>query len=431
MNRSAEAAFLIGASALAAFGIAMANLAGGGGIDAQVALTFLVFLIAFGGLHLSLRQWAPRATAYLLPLVAIITAVGFTMVYRLDPERAGLQRWWLLIAAGLAVGFLFAVRSTGLEPLRRYRYLLLLGALVLLILPLLPADWPVPLRGKTVNGSRLWVEFAGGPIGIQFQPGEFAKLLLVIFLASYLAERNTVLASGTRTIGRLRLIEPRQLVPVLVAWTASFGVLVYQRDLGASLLLFAVFLTLLFMATGRAAYPAIGSVMFVVGALFARGAFAHVDRRLVAWLDPFSDFEGAGYQIAQGLFAMGSGSLSGSGIGLGRPDLIPFAQTDFVFAAVGEELGLAGSVVVLCAYALLTAVGFGIALRSRDLFRKLLAAGLTFALGLQTFLIIGGVVRILPLTGITLPFMSYGGSSLVSNLVLIALLARLSHEEPA
>lgn len=431
MTRSAEAAFLLGASSLAAFGVAMANLAGGGGIDAQVALTFLVFLIAFGSLHLALRQWAPRASYYLLPLVAVLTAVGLTMVYRLDPERAGLQRWWLLIAAGLAVGLLFAVRSTGLEPLRRYRYLLLLGALLLLLLPLLPADWSLPLKGKTVNGSRLWIEFAAGPVGIQFQPGEIAKLLLVVFLASYLAERHTVLSSGTRQIGRLRFVEPRQLVPVLLAWVASFGVLVYQRDLGASLLLFAVFLTLLFMATGRAAYPLIGSGMFVVGAFFAWQAFSHVERRIVAWLRPFSDFDGAGYQIAQGLFAMGSGSLAGSGVGLGRPELIPFAQTDFLFAAVGEELGLAGGVVVLCAYALLAAVGFGVALRSRDLFRKLLAAGLTFALGLQTFLIIGGVVRILPLTGITLPFMSYGGSSLVSNMLLIVLLARLSHEEPA
>lgn len=428
MTRSAEAAFLVGASALASFGVAMANLAGGGGIDAQVALTFLVFVIAFGMLHVALRQWAPRATVYLLPLVAIVTAVGITMVYRLDPDRAGLQRWWLLIAAGLAAALLFAIRSTGVEPLRRYRYLVLLGAVALLMLPLLPETWSILLRGKTVNGSRLWVEFVAGPLGVQFQPGEVAKLLLVVFLASYLAERHAMLTSGTRTIGRIRLVEPRQLVPVLVAWVASFGVLVYQRDLGASLLLFAVFLTLLYMATGRPAYPAVGFGLFLIGAMFAWQTFAHVERRVIAWLRPFSDFEGAGYQIAQGLFAMGSGSLSGAGVGLGRPDLIPFAQTDFVFAAVGEELGLAGAVVVLCAYALVVAVGFGTALRARDMFRKLLAAGLTFVLGLQTFLIIGGVVRVLPLTGITLPFMSYGGSSLVSNMVLVALLARLSHE---
>lgn len=431
MNRSAEAVFLVGAAALGSFGVAMANMATGGGIDAQVAVTFLVFVAAFGGLHIALRQWAPRANPYLLPLVSVITAVGITTIYRLDPGRASLQRWWLLIAAGLAAALLLLLRKAGVEPLRRYRYLILLASLVLLLMPLLPTDWSIPLRGKTVNGSRLWVEFAAGPFGMQFQPGEIAKLLLVVFLASYLADRHAALSSGTRSIGPIRLIEPRQLVPILVAWTASFLVLVYQRDLGASLLLFAVFLALLYMATGRAVYPITGGILFVAGAAIAWRMFAHVERRIVAWIQPFSDFEGAGYQIAQGLFAMGSGSLAGAGVGLGRPDLIPFSQTDFVFAAVGEELGLAGAVVVLCAYALLVAIGFGIALRSRDLFRKLLAAGFTFVLGLQTFLIIGGILRILPLTGITLPFMSYGGSSLVSNMLLVALLARLSHEDPA
>jgi cell division protein FtsW (lipid II flippase) len=431
VNRTAEAAFLFGVAALAAFGVAMANLAGGGGLDVQVALTFLVFGIAFGAVHIAFRQWAPQAVAYLLPLVGVITAVGITEVYRLDPERAGYQRWWLLIAAATAVAILFALRNTGLEPLRRYRYVFLVVSLVLLMLPLLPTGWVIPLRGKVVNGSRLWVEFRAGDFGIQFQPGEVAKLVLVVFLASYLADRHTVLAAGTRRVGPLTLIEPRQLVPLLIAWLASFGVLIYQRDLGASLLLFAVFLGLLYMGTGRAAYPAMGSILFVIGAAFAWQAFSHVERRIVAWLRPFSDFEGAGYQIAQGLFAFGSGSLIGSGVGLGRPDLIPFASTDFVFAAVGEELGLAGAVAVLCAYALLIAAGFGIALRARDLFRKLLAAGLTFVLGFQTFLILAGVIRLLPLTGITLPFMSYGGSSLVANMALVAVLARVSHEEHA
>ena len=286
------------------------------------------------------------------------------------------------------------------------------------------------MHGLEVNGSRLWVRLNAG-VQIQFQPGEVAKLLLVVFLASFLAERQTVLSVSTRNLGRFNIPEPRQLTPVVIAWAASFAVLIYQRDLGASLLLFGVFIVMLYMATNRGTYLATGLGMFGAGVILAFTRFDHVQRRVTAWLDPWSDYEGAGYQIAQGMFAMGNGSLTGSGLGLGRPDLIPAAATDFVFAAVAEEMGLAGSVVVIAAYGLLVATGFGIAVRSRDLFRKLLAAGLSFVLGLQTILILAGVMRIMPVTGITLPFMSYGGSSLLANFLLLALLARVSHEERA
>ncbi|NIW37812.1 MAG: FtsW/RodA/SpoVE family cell cycle protein, partial [Gemmatimonadetes bacterium] len=217
--------------------------------------------------------------------------------------------------------------------------------------------------------------------------------------------------------------------PVLVAAAASFLVLIYQRDLGASLLLFVLFVGMMYVATGRAAYLVAGGTLVALGGVVAYRMFDHVQRRVSAWLDPFDDFTDTGYQVAQGLFALGSGSLTGSGLGLGRPDLIPAAATDFVFAAVGEEMGLAGSIAVITGYALLIAAGFGIALRSRDVFRKFLAAGLTLVLGVQAFLIIGGVTRLLPVTGITLPFMSYGGSSLVANMVLVTLLARISHGE--
>lgn len=429
MTRNAEAALLLGAAAVAAFGVTLVNLAGGEGIDAQVALTFMVFVASFGGFHLALRQWSPAASPYLLPLAAILTAIGFVEVYRIDRSLASLQRWWLLIATVLAVGLLFAVRRTGLAPLRRYRYVFLLSALILLLLPLLPTDWSFPVRGFEQGGSRLWIRFEAGPLRLQFQPGEIAKLVLAAFLASYLGERQPVLAATTRRLGGFRVPAMRQLAPLVIAWAASFGVLIYQRDLGASLLLFAVFIAMLYAATGRGAYLATGGFLFSVGAVAAWLFFSHVERRVSAWLQPFADFEDTGYQIAQSLFAFGSGSLSGSGLGLGAPDRIPNAATDFVFAAVGEELGLAGSVAVIATYGLLVAVGFGISLRSRDIFRKLLAGGLSFVLGLQTFLIIGGVIRLLPLTGITLPFMSYGGSSLVANFVLLALLARISHEE--
>ncbi len=428
MSRPAEAALVLAAAGLAAFGVSLVNFAEGGTIDAQTALTFLVFVIAFGSLLAAMRAWAPASVPFLIPLAATIAAVGFVSVYRLDRELADLQRWWLILGSGLAVLALYLMRVNGLDPLRRYRYLFLVAAVGLLLLPLLPAEGPLPLNGLEVNGSRLWVKFDAG-VTIQFQPGEIAKLLLVVFLASFLSERQTALSISNRRLGPFTLPEPRQLTPVLIAWAASFAVLIYQRDLGASLLLFGAFIVMLYMATNRGAYLTSGALLFGGGVALAYTQFAHVQRRVTGWLDPWSDYEGAGYQIAQSMFAMGSGSLSGSGLGLGRPDLIPAAATDFVFAAVAEEMGLAGSIVVIAAYALLVATGFGIAVRSRDLFRKLLAAGLSFVLGLQTILIIAGVVRLMPVTGITLPFMSYGGSSLLSNFLLLALLARVSHEE--
>ena len=429
MNRTAEAVLLAGAAAIAGLGVTLVNLARGGGVDADVGLTIVVFVLAFGGLHTAMRAWAPRSSPYLLPIASLLAVIGFVEVYRLDDRLADLQRWWILIGAFLAATLVFSLRNAGTEVLRRYRYLLLITSLAVLLLPLLPLNWSFPLRGRLVNGSRLWVALDLGFLEIQFQPGELAKILLVAFLASFLAERQQALSLMTRKIGRFSVPEPRQTVPILLAWIASFAVLVYQRDLGASLLLFASLVAMVYAATGRASYLAAGGGLFAIGGLVAARLFSHVESRVQAWLTPFDYYDTTGYQIAQGLFAMGSGSLSGSGLGLGRPDVIPFASTDFVFAAVGEELGLAGSVIVISLFALLVAVGFGIALRSRDLFRKLLSAGLIFAVGLQALLIIGGVVRLFPLTGITLPFMSYGGSSLLANFLIIALLARVSHEE--
>jgi peptidoglycan glycosyltransferase len=251
----------------------------------------------------------------------------------------------------------------------------------------------------------------------------------VIFLASYLADRHLAMATTRRKLGPIRLPEPRQLGPILIAAGASFAVLVYQRDLGASLLLFALFITMVYVATGRVAYLVTGLALVVAGGYIAYDRFDHVQRRVFAWLHPFDDFADSGYQIVQSLFAMGSGSLTGSGLGLGRPDLIPAASTDFIFASVAEEMGFAGSIAVLVAYGLLVAAGFGIAIRSRDVFRKFLAFGLTIVIAVQAILILGGVLRLLPVTGITLPFMSYGGSSLLANMVLVALLVRTSHGE--
>jgi peptidoglycan glycosyltransferase len=429
MTRNAEASLLAAASVLAAIGVTLANFAAGGGLDAQVALTFLVFALSFGGIHVALRRWAPSANPYLFPLAAFLAAIGFIMVYRLDPELAALQRWSMLVAGAACAFLLFVLRNEGVAMLRRYRYVFLLVAVALLLLPLLPEG--LPLHGVEVFGSRLWVriELPVGGRTLSFQPGEIAKVLLTIFLASYLADRYLVMASTDRKLGPVTLPDLRQLFPVVLAGVAAFFVLIYQRDLGASLLLFGLFIGMMYIATGRSSYLAIGAVFVGVAGFAAYRMFDHVERRVLAWLRPFEDYADSGYQIAQSLFALGSGSITGAGIGLGRPDLIPAAPTDFIFAAVGEEIGFAGSVAVIAAYALLIAAGFGIALRARDVFRKFLAAGLTLVLGMQAVLIIAGVIRLLPVTGITLPFMSYGGSSLVANMVMITLLARISHGE--
>jgi len=429
VTRNAEAALLAAAAVVAAMGVALVNFAFGRGFDAQVALTFLVFTVGFGSVHMALRRWAPEGNPYLFPIAAFLTAIGFTEIYRLDSDLASIQRWSLLVAGAVTTGLLLLLRDEGVTMLRRYRYLFLAGAVALLLLPLLPETWP--LHGAEVNGSRLWVrlELPMGNRSLSFQPGEVAKVLLVVFLASYLADRHLAMATTGRRLGPIRLPEPRQLGPILIAAGASFAVLVYQRDLGASLLLFALFITMVFVATGRVAYLVTGFGLIAGGGLFAYQVFDHVQRRVFAWLHPFDDFADAGYQIVQGLFAMGSGSLTGSGLGLGRPDLIPAASTDFIFASVAEEIGFAGSIAVLAAYALLAAAGFGIAIRSRDVFRKFLAFGLTIVIAVQAILILAGVLRLFPVTGITLPFMSYGGSSLLANMVLVALLVRASHGE--
>jgi cell division protein FtsW (lipid II flippase) len=429
MTRNTEAVFILAATVLASLGVAMVQFAGGVWLDSAVALTFVSFALAFGSLHVAFRLWAPNANAMILPIAAFLTALGTVEVFRLDAELAALQRWWLVFAGVVGAAIVWLLRSTGVAVLWRYRYLFLAAAMVLLMLPLLPSSWPI--HGAVVNGSRLWVriDLPFAARALSFQPGEVAKVLLTIFLASYLADRSEAMSTVSRTVGPFRIPEPRHLGPVIVAAGVSFVVLVYQRDLGASLLLFGLFVGMLYVATGRGFYLGMGLVLVTVAGVTAFTMFSHVQVRIEAWLDPFADYAGSGYQTAQGLFAMGSGSLTGSGLGLGRPDLIPAAATDFVFAAIGEELGLAGSIAVIVGYAFLVAIGFGIALRSRDRFRKYLAAGLTILLGLQTFLIIAGIVRLFPITGITLPFMSYGGSSLLASAMIAALLGRISHEE--
>ena len=429
MTRRAEAGLLVAASLLAAIGVAMVDFTQGSWLGAQVAVTLLAFLGSFGGLQIAVRLWAPGASSLLLPTAAFLSALGFIEIYRLDPELAAIQRWSLLVTAAIGAAILWALSGPGVSVLRKYRYVILAIAVALLLLPLLPDAWPI--HGATVNGSRLWVriDIPGTLRTLSFQPGELAKVLIVVFLASYLAENAEAMSVVNRKIGPFKIPEPRHLGPVMIAAASAFVVLIYQKDLGASLLLFGIFIGMLYIATGRSFYVITGGLTAIAAGFLAFRAFGHVQRRIDAWLDPFSNFQDAGYQTVQGLFAIGSGSLTGSGIGLGRPDLIPAAETDFIFAAIAEEMGFAGSIAVLAGFALLVGAAFGIAIRARDRFRKYLAGGLAIVLGLQAFIILAGVLRVLPITGIALPFMSYGGSSLLANMVIIVLLLQISHEE--
>ncbi len=429
MTRRAESGLIVAASLLAAVGVAISEFTRGNWLDAQVVVTLLSFLAAFGGIQVAVRRWSVGASTLLLPTATFLTAVGFIEIYRLDGNLAAIQRWSLLIAAAVGSVVLLLLADVGVDVLRKYRYVVLAAGVGFLLLPLLPDSWP--LHGATVNGSRLWVRLVipGTDQALSFQPGEIAKILIVIFLASYLAENADAMSILDRKIGRFTIPEPRHLGPVLIAAGIAFVVLIYERDLGASLLLFGLFIGMLYVATSRSFYLTTGAITVLGAGFVAFNTFDHVQRRIQAWINPFDHFQDAGYQIVQGLFAMGSGSLTGSGIGLGRPDLIPAAPTDFVFAAIAEEMGFAGSIAVLTGFALLAAVAFGIAIRARDRFHKHLAGGLAIVVALQAIIIVGGVVRLLPVTGITLPFMSYGGSSLVANMIILALLLRISHEE--
>lgn len=385
-------------------------------------------LLAYGGAlaalaaaaHLVSRRLARGADPFLLPLAFLLNGLGLVMVRRIDfaaeTNLAPAQTAWTVVAIAAFCATL--VLLTDHRLLDGYRYLVGIGSLVLLSLPTL---LPEPI-GRTINGATLWLNL--GPFSIQ--PAEFAKLGLVVFFASYLAEHRQLLSVATNRVGPLMLPPARAFGPVLVTWGLSLGILVFQNDFGLSLLFFGVFAVLLYVATSRITYVAIAGVLFAGGAAVAYSLFAHVQVRISAWLDPWAVYEDEGFQIAQSLFALATGGIAGVGLGQGNPDFIPFVQTDFIFSAFGEELGLIGATALLLCYFLLIGRGFSIAMRSRDDFSTLLAAGLTVIFALQTFVILGGVTRLIPLSGLTLPFVSYGGSSLLANYILVALLLRVS-----
>jgi cell division protein FtsW (lipid II flippase) len=386
------------------------------GLSTQVA-GLLALAVAF---HLLLRWKAAYADPLLLPIVTLLNGLGLVMIHRLDLAAGrelgeGLalrQLTWSALAVAIAAAVLWFLRDH--RMLRRYTFTAAVAGFVLLVLPLVPGI------GRTVYGSRIWIGL--GPF--TFQPGEIAKIVLAVFFAGYLVQTRDALSLAGRKILGFTMPRARDLGPILVAWILSLGVLVFETDLGSSLLLFGLFVAMLYVATERISWIAIGMTLFCGGAYLAYLVFGHVQARVHLWLDPFAP--GQSDQVAKGLMGMAAGGLLGTGLGRGRPDLTYFAESDFIIPSFGEEIGLIGLFALLILYVLLVERGLRTALGVRDGFGKLLAAGLAFSMALQCFVVVGGVTRVIPLTGLTMPFLSSGGSSLLANWSLVALLLRIS-----
>jgi len=391
-----------------------------------VGVVFGLYLIA----HVVARFTVPYADPTLLPLVGLLTALGLTVIYRLDPEDARRQAVWVALGIGILAATLFWLRFD-YRVLERYKYIFGISAVVLLLLPSIPG------LGHRVNGVKLWIKVGQ----MQFQPGELAKIFMIIFLAGYLRDKREALAQG-----RLK-----DLGPLLLIWGASMLVLIQTSDLGSALLNFGIFLAMIYAATGRLIYVGAGLGLFLAGSAVLYNSIGRVQQRVTVWLHPWTDervycsINGGldfrqncdSYQLVKSLYSIANGGYGGTGLGKGTfttvdgTQLIPYLNTDFIYSAIAQEVGLVGSAAVLLLVMVFVARGMRIALIAQDGFSKLLATGLTFGLALQTFIIVGGVLRVVPLTGITLPFVSYGGSSILSNFVMLALLLLVSNRAAA
>jgi cell division protein FtsW (lipid II flippase) len=387
------------------------------------SLSYAAFFLAlFLAAHFVLRLALPLADPYLLPIAGLLTAIGLTMIYRIEPDEAFRQGGWVVIGVGLFAAVVLFLRDH--RTLDTYKYLCGLTAIGLLVLPALP------VVGSEINGARLWVD--AGPL--TFQPGEFAKVFLVAFLAGYLRDNRELLSMG---FGRLGVPSPKHFGPLLLIWGAAMLVCLQTNDLGGGLLLFSIFLAMLYVATGRWPYVAVGLGLFALGSWliyqFVPSVTDRITARISIWLDPWADPDGAGFQLVQSIYSIAAGGLFGTGLGRGvlvTPDgatYIPYLETDFIYSAVAQEIGLAGAAALMLLYLVFVYRGLRIALTADDGFSKLLAAGLTATIAIQTFIIVGGVSGLIPLTGITLPFVSYGGSSIVANFLLLAVLLIVSN----
>jgi cell division protein FtsW (lipid II flippase) len=424
-RRNAELGLLVLAIGIVLLAWVTTDLNRNGTVPANIIPVAGGFTLLMLTIHLVLRWKAAYADPVLLPIATVLNGLGLVMIHRLDLARGKLgtdgdayrQIIWTTLAVALAVAVIVVLRDHRL--LRRYTYVSMAVGFVLLLMPLVPG------LGQTINGSQIWISV--GPLN--FQPGEFAKIALAIFFAGYLVQTRDVLSlAGKRVLG-FTFPRGRDLGPILVAWLLAVLILVFQKDLGTALLFFGLFVAMLYVATERVSWIAIGLLLFGAAVAFALSAFTHFQKRVDLWLDPFSpESLDRSNQLANGLWGMASGGLTGTGLGAGRPWLTSFAESDFIFSSLGEELGLFGSVAILLLYLIFCERGVRTALGVRDGFGKLLAIGLTFSVAFQLFIVIGGVTRVIPLTGLTTPFMSLGGSSLLANWVIVALLLRISDQ---
>ncbi|MFF8378872.1 FtsW/RodA/SpoVE family cell cycle protein [Streptomyces sp. NPDC015661] len=418
-RRGVELSLLIGAVLISVLGYAEVGLARSGAVPPDAARygagLGLLALVA----HLAVRFRAPYADPLLLPIAVLLNGLGLVLIYRLDLETpkdqaAATQLVWSTLGVALFIVVVLLLRDH--RALQGYAYVSVAAALALMILPIFfPA----------VNGAKIWIRIGG----LSFQPGEFAKILLAVFFAAYLAANRNALAYTGRRIWKFQFPTGRVLGPIVAIWLLSVGVLVLERDLGTSLLFFGLFVIMLYVATGRTGWIAVGLVLASAGAFLVGSLEPHVHSRVQDWLDPFASIragEGPG-QLAQSLFAFAAGGMLGTGLGLGHSVLIGFAtKSDFILATAGEELGLLGLTALFLLYALLVARGYRAGLSLRDPFGRLLAIGLASIVALQVFVIAGGVMGLIPLTGMAMPFLAQGGSSVVTNWVIVALLIRVS-----
>ncbi|MDD4867334.1 MAG: FtsW/RodA/SpoVE family cell cycle protein [Mycobacterium sp.] len=425
-RRNAELLLVCFAAAITVAAVLIVEANQGRGLRWDLAVNGLVFLIVFGSAHLAIRRFAPYADPVLLPTVALLNGLGLVMIHRLDIAENDLsgrhhpsatqQMLWTVVSVAAFALVISLLKDH--RQLARYGYVCGVTGLVFLIVPAL-----LPASLSEQNGAKIWIRFPGFSI----QPAEFSKILLLVFFSAVLIAKRSLFTSVGKHFMGMTLPRPRDLAPLVTAWVISVGVMVFEKDLGTSLLLYASFLVVVYLATQRFSWVVVGLVLFAAGSAAAYFLFAHVRVRVQTWWDPFADPDGSGYQIVQSLFSFATGGIFGTGLGNGQPDTVPAAATDFIVAAFGEELGLVGLACILMLYTIVIVRGLRTAIASRDSFSKLLAAGLASTLAIQLFIVVGGVTQLIPLTGLTTPWMSYGGSSLVANYMLLAILVRISH----